>query len=138
MPTITLPDGSQKVFEKPVTALEVAQSIGARLAQAALGCKINGKLSDLSTVLEADCGLAIVTDKTRDKKPDPDGLYLIRHSAAHIMAEAIQDIVGKQVQLAYGPPTETGFFYAMFVPEGVKISSDQFGAINARIAEIFK
>jgi threonyl-tRNA synthetase len=138
MPTITLPDGSQKVFEKPVTALEVAQSIGARLAQAALGCKINGKLSDLSTVLEADCGLAIVTDKTRDKKPDPDGLYLIRHSAAHIMAEAIQDIVGKQVQLAYGPPTETGFFYDMFVPEGVKISSDQFGAINARIAEIIK
>jgi len=138
MPTITLPDGSQKVFDKPVTALEVAQSIGARLAQAALGCKINGKLSDLSTLLSSDCSIAIVTDKTRDKKADPDGLYLIRHSAAHIMAEAIQDVVGKQIQLAYGPPTDTGFFYDMFVPEGVKISSDQFSAINARIAEIIK
>ncbi|MBX3411046.1 MAG: threonine--tRNA ligase [Phycisphaeraceae bacterium] len=138
MPTITLPDGSTKVFDAPVTAYDVAMAIGPRLAQAALGCKINGELRDLSTRIDADCALAVVTDKTRDKQPDPDGLFLIRHSAAHVMAEAIQDVLGKDILLAYGPPTDTGFFYDMFVPEGKKISSDHFDAINRRIAEIIK
>ena len=138
MPTITLPDGSTKSFDKPVSAKEVALSIGAGLAKAAVGAKIDGVLTDLSTIIDRDASLAIVTEKTRDKKPDADALYLCRHSAAHVMAEAIQDVVGKQVQLAYGPPTDTGFFYDMFVPEGVKFSSDHFDAINKRIAEIIK
>lgn len=138
MPTITLPDGSKKHFDKPVTGLEVAQSIGAGLAKAALGCKVDGELRDLSTVLDHDCALAIVTPTRRDKSVDPDALFLIRHSAAHVMAEAIQDVVGKDVQLAYGPPTETGFFYDMFVPAGKTLSSDHFEAINNRIAEIVK
>ncbi len=138
MPTITLPDGSTKSFDKPVSAKEVALSIGAGLAKAAVGAKIDGTLSDLSTVIDRDASLAIVTEKTRDKKPDTDALFLCRHSAAHVMAEAIQDVIGKQVQLAYGPPTDTGFFYDMFVPEGVKLSSDHFDAINKRIAEIIK
>ncbi len=138
MPTITLPDGSQKSFDKPVSALEVAQSIGPRLAQAALGCKIDGELCDISTLIDRDCSLAIVTEKTRDKKTDPDALFLMRHSAAHVMAEAIQDVIGKDVLLAYGPPTETGFFYDMHVPEGKKISTEHFDAINKRIAEIIK
>jgi len=138
MPTITLPDGSKKSFDKPVSAKEVALSIGAGLAKAAVGAKIDGVLSDLSAVIDRDASLAIVTEKTRDKKPDADALFLCRHSAAHVMAEAIQDVIGKQVQLAYGPPTDTGFFYDMFVPEGVKLSSDHFDAINKRIAEIIK
>jgi threonyl-tRNA synthetase len=138
MPRITLPDGSVKEFAQPVTAKAVAESIGARLAQAALGCKVDGELRDLSTVLDRDCSLAIVTPQTRDKKPDADAQYLIRHSAAHVMAEAIQDVVGKQVQLAYGPPTDGGFFYDMFVPAGTTISSDHFDKINARMAEIIK
>ena len=144
MPTITLPDGSQKSFDHPVSAYDVAAAIGPRLAQAALGCKVDyrdgqgAQLRDLSTVLDRDCALAIVTEKTRDKRPDPDGLFLIRHSAAHVMAEAIQDVIGKDVLLAYGPPTDTGFFYDMYVPEGKKISSDHFEAINARMAEIIR
>lgn len=138
MPRITLPDGSVKSFEQPVTARQVAESIGPRLAMAALGCKVDGELRDLSTLLDRDCSLAIVTEKTRDKKPDPDGLFLIRHSAAHVMAEAIQDVVGKDVLLAYGPPTDNGFFYDMYVPEGKKLSSDLFEKINARMAEIIK
>ncbi|MDX2117434.1 MAG: threonine--tRNA ligase [Planctomycetota bacterium] len=138
MPTITLPDGSKKSFDKPVSAKEVALSIGAGLAKAAVGAKIDGVLSDVSTMIDRDASLAIVTEKTRDKKPDADALFLCRHSAAHVMAEAIQDVIGKQVQLAYGPPTDTGFFYDMFVPEGVKLSSDHFDAINKRIAEIIK
>lgn len=138
MPVVTLPDGSKKSFEKAVSAREVAASIGPKLAAAALGCKIDGVLSDLSTVIDRDVTLSIVTERDRQKNMDPDGLYLIRHSAAHVMAEAIQDVIGKDVQLAYGPPTDTGFFYDMFVPAGKVISSDHFAKISARMAEIIK
>ncbi|MGH7241843.1 MAG: threonine--tRNA ligase [Phycisphaerales bacterium] len=138
MPTITLPDGSKKSFDKPISGKDVALSIGPGLAKAALGVKIDGELKDLSTVIDHDVSLSIVTERDRQKVLDKDGLFLIRHSAAHVMAEAIQDVIGKEVQLAYGPPTDTGFFYDMFVPEGKKISSDQFDAINKRMAEIIK
>ncbi|HEX8876314.1 MAG TPA: threonine--tRNA ligase [Phycisphaerales bacterium] len=136
MPTITLPDGSKKSFDKPVSGKDIAASIGAGLAKAALGVKIDGELRDLATVIDRDASISIVTERDRQKVLDKDGLYLIRHSAAHVMAEAIQDVIGKEVQLAYGPPTDTGFFYDMYVPEGKKISSDHFAAINKRIAEI--
>jgi len=135
MPDIRLPDGSVKHFDKPVTALEVAQSIGPRLAQAALGCKIDGVLSDLSTVIDRDVSLQIVTAKNRDGTPDPDALYLMRHSAAHVMAEAIQRIV-PGVQLAYGPPLPTGFYYDMAVPEDRPLSSSDFEAIEAEMKKI--
>lgn len=144
MPTITLPDGSTKSFPAPVSAAEVAASIGAGLAKAALGCKVDlhdgqgAQLRDLSTTLDRDCSLAIVTAKNRDGTVNPDALFLMRHSAAHVMAEAIQDVLGKDVLLAYGPPTDTGFFYDMFIPEGKKLSTDHFDKINARIAEIIK
>ena len=138
MITITLPDGKTKTFPGPVTGLEVAKSIGPRLAADALGCKIDGELSDLSRVIDKDSAFAVVTPKKRDGSLDPDGLYLIRHSAAHVMAEAIQDVVGKGVQLAYGPPTDTGFFYDMFVPAERPITSGDFEKVNARIAEIVK
>jgi threonyl-tRNA synthetase len=138
MPKITLPDGSVKEFPGPVSAHEVAKSIGAGLAKAALGCRIDGELRDLSTVIERDCSLSIVTPTNRDKTVNPDALFLMRHSAAHVMAEAIQDVIGKDVLLAYGPPTETGFFYDMFVPPGKSISTDHFEAINRRMAEIIK
>ena len=135
---ITLPDGSVKTFDKPVSALDVAKAIGPRLAQAALGCKVDGELRDISIILERDCSLSIITEKKRDGSIDPDALFLIRHSAAHVMAEAIQDVVGRDVLLAYGPPTETGFFYDMAVPAGKAVSTDHFEAINKRIAEIIK
>jgi threonyl-tRNA synthetase len=136
--TITLPDGKTKTFPGPVTGLEVAKSIGPRLAADAVGCKVNGELSDLSRVIGKDAAIAIVTPKKRDGSLDPDALYLMRHSAAHVMAEAIQDVIGKQVQLAYGPPTDTGFFYDMYVPAERPITSGDFERINARIAEIVK
>lgn len=136
MPTVTLPDGKTRVFDKPVTGLEVARSIGPRLAKDALGIRIDGELRDLSTVIDRDCAVSIVTPRRRDGSPDPDALRLIRHSAAHVMAEAIQDVIGQDVLLAYGPPTDTGFFYDMFVPQGKSISSDHFEAINSRMAAI--
>ncbi len=138
MPIITLPDGKTKSFDKPVTGLEVAASIGAGLAKAALACKINGELRDLSTLITDDCSIALITQPKPGQPTSPEALTLMRHSAAHVMAEAIQDVVGKEVQLAYGPPTETGFFYDMYVPEGKKLSSEMFEAIEKRMAEIVK
>jgi threonyl-tRNA synthetase len=139
MPNVTLPDGSVKVVPSGSTALDVAKLIGARLAKDAVGCKIDGELRDITAPIpETGCRLDIVTPKKRDGSVNPDALYLARHSAAHVMAEAIQDVVGKDVLLAYGPPTDTGFFYDMYVPEGKKLSSDLFEKINARMAEIIK
>ncbi|MBX3359411.1 MAG: threonine--tRNA ligase [Phycisphaeraceae bacterium] len=135
MPNIKLPDGSVKSFEQPVTARQVAESIGPRLAMAALGCKIDGRLSDLSTLITSDCSLQIVTPQNRDKTADPDALMLIRHSAAHVMAEAIQRIV-PGVRLVYGPPLPTGFYYDMAVPPERPLSSSDFAAIEAEMKKI--
>jgi threonyl-tRNA synthetase len=135
MPTITLPDGKTKTFDHPVTGQEVAASIGAGLAKAAIGWKVDGELRDLSTRIDRDARIEIVTAPRPGQAASTDALHLIRHSAAHVMAEAIQDVIGKQVQLAYGPPTEAGFFYDMHVP-GRPLTSGDFERINARIQEI--
>jgi threonyl-tRNA synthetase len=89
-------------------------------------------------VIDKDASLSIITAAKPGQPTSPEALTLMRHSAAHVMAEAIQDVAGKDILLAYGPPTETGFFYDMFVPEGKKLSSDMFDKINARMAEIIK
>ena len=135
MPRITLPDGSIKEFPNPVTALQVAESIGPRLAQAALGAKIDGELRDLNTLISSDASIAIITPTTRDKKPDPDALFLIRHSAAHIMAEAIQRIV-PGAQLVYGPPLATGFYYDIRFPDNRPLKEGDFAAIEAEMKKI--
>ncbi|MBX3404319.1 MAG: threonine--tRNA ligase [Phycisphaeraceae bacterium] len=135
MPRITLPDGSIKEFASPITARQVAEAIGPRLAQAALGCKIDGELRDLSTLIDRDCSLAIVTEKTRDKQADPDALMLIRHSAAHIMAEAIQRIV-PEAQLVYGPPLATGFYYDIKFPDNRPLKEGDFAAVEAEMKKI--
>ncbi len=135
MPTITLPDGSTKSFPKPVTAREVAESIGSRLAQAALGARIDDVLSDLNTLIDRDAKIALITNTPRDEKSKADMLYLMRHSAAHVMAEAIQRIV-PGVQLVYGPPLETGFYYDMAVPSDRPLTSGDFEKIEAEIKNI--
>ena len=137
MPRITLPDGSVKEFESPVTARQVAESIGARLAQAAVGCTVDGQLSDLSAVLEKDCALSIVTEKSRDGKPDDQALNLLRHSTAHVMAEAIQRVV-PGAMLVYGPPLDTGFYYDIAFPEDRPLKEGDFEAIEAEMAKIVK
>lgn len=135
MPTITLPDGSTKSFPKPVTAREVAESIGSRLAQAALGARIDDVLSDLNTLIDRDAKVSLITNTPRDEKSKADMLYLMRHSAAHVMAEAIQRIVAG-VQLVYGPPLETGFYYDMAVPSDRPLTSGDFEKIEAEIKKI--
>ncbi|MDI9350158.1 MAG: threonine--tRNA ligase [Candidatus Symbiobacter sp.] len=104
MLSLTLPDQSTRQFAAPVTGLAVAESIGAGLARAALAIKINGQLRDLAAVIDQDCQIEIITAKS------PDALALLRHDAAHIMAEAVQELF-PGTQVTFGPVTPTGFYY---------------------------
>ena len=118
MPVITLPDGSQRPFDHPVTVAEVASSIGAGLAKAALAGRVDGRLVDTSHLIESDAALAIVTEK------DPAALEVIRHSTAHLLAQAVQAIYPK-AQVTIGPVIEDGFFYDFaferpFTPEDLE------------------
>ncbi len=104
MPVITLPDGSQRRFDQPVTVAELAASIGSGLAKAALAGRVDGTLVDTSFRIERDATVAIVTDK------DPAALEIIRHSTAHLLAQAVQSIY-PQAQVTIGPVVEDGFYY---------------------------
>jgi threonyl-tRNA synthetase len=129
MVNVTLPDGSVRQFDAPVTVAQVASSIGAGLAKAALAGKVNGKLVDTSHVIDADAALAIVTAK------DAEALDLIRHDAAHVMAQAVQELYpGTQVTI--GPSIEDGFYYD-FAREQ-PFTPDDLVAIEKRMDEIVK
>ena len=129
MVNVTLPDGSVRPFEGPVTVAQVAASIGAGLAKAALAGKVNGRLVDTSHLIEADAALAIVTSK------DAEALDLIRHDAAHVMAQAVQELYpGTQVTI--GPSIEDGFYYD-FAREQ-PFTPDDLAAIEKRMDEIVK
>ncbi len=104
MPAITLPDGSQRHFDRPVTVAEIAAAIGPGLAKAALAGRVDGRLVDTSFLIERDATVAIVTDK------DPAALEVIRHSTAHLLAQAVQSIY-PTAQVTIGPVIEDGFYY---------------------------
>jgi threonyl-tRNA synthetase len=104
MPVITLPDGHQKTFDGPVTVLEVASSIGPKLAAAALAGMVNHRLVDTFHVIEEDAAIRIITSK------DPEGLEVIRHSAAHILAQAVKSLF-PEAEVTIGPVIENGFYY---------------------------
>ncbi len=127
MPAVTLPDGSQKHFDHPVTVAEVASSIGAGLAKAALAGKVDGKLVDTSFTIDRDATLSIVTDR------DPEGIDVIRHSAAHLLANAVQELY-PDAQVTIGPVIENGFFYDFAYKR--PFTTDDLAAIEKRMAEI--
>ncbi len=127
MPVVTLPDGSERRFDHPVTVDEVAGGIGAGLRKAALAARVNGKLVDTSYVIAEDAHLAIVTDK------DPEGLEVIRHSTAHLLAQAVKELF-PEAQVTIGPVIEDGFYYDFayqrpFTPEDL-------AAIEAKMTEL--
>ncbi len=126
---ITLPDGSQRAFEGPVTVAQVAASIGAGLAKAALGGKVDGRLVDLGHLVERDARLAIVTDK------DAEGLEMIRHSTAHLLAHAVKELF-PDAQVTIGPVIDNGFFYDFSVKQ--PFTPEDLTAIEARMAELAK
>ncbi|HXK56988.1 MAG TPA: TGS domain-containing protein, partial [Gammaproteobacteria bacterium] len=104
MPLITLPDGTQKTFEHPVTVRDVAASIGPGLARAAVAGRVDGKLVDLSFPVVQDAEVAIVTDR------DDDALEIIRHSTAHLLAQAVKELF-PEAQVTIGPTIQDGFYY---------------------------
>ena len=127
MPAITLPDGSLRSFDGPVTGTQVAAAIGPGLAKAALAMQVNGALQDLSRPIEADASIRFITRK------DPEALEMIRHDAAHVLAEAVQELFpGTQVTI--GPSIENGFYYDFARNE--PFTPEDFAGIEAKMREI--
>jgi threonyl-tRNA synthetase len=127
MPNIRLPDGSSKSFPNPVTVAEIAQSIGAGLARAALGAKVNGKVVDTSFRIASDADVSIITER------DPEGVDILRHSTAHLLAHAVKELF-PEAQITIGPVIENGFYYDFsykrpFTPEDL-------AAIEKKMLEI--
>jgi threonyl-tRNA synthetase len=127
VPIITLPDSSEKQFDKPVTVAEIAASIGPGLAKAALAGRVDGKVVDLSHRVDSDSRVAIVTDK------DPEGLDVIRHSAAHLLAYAVKDLY-PDAQVTIGPVIQDGFYYDFSFKR--PFTPDDLAAIEARMREL--
>jgi len=127
MPVIRLPDGSQKTFPGPVTVADIAQSIGAGLARAALAGRVNGKLVDTSFRVESDAEVSIVTDK------DPAANELLRHSTAHLLAHAVKELF-PEAQVTIGPVIENGFYYDFAFKRA--FTPDDLATIEKKMAEI--
>ena len=127
MPQITLPDGSIRQFEQAVTVFEVAQSIGTGLARAALAGRVDGKLVDTTYLIENNANLAIITDK------DADGVEIIRHSTAHLMAYAVQQLF-PDAQVTIGPAIEDGFYYDFAYKR--PFTPDDLAAIEKKMTEL--
>ncbi|AYO33188.1 TPA: threonine--tRNA ligase [Haemophilus influenzae] len=129
MPIITLPDGSQRQFDRPVSVLEVAQDIGAGLAKATIAGRVNGERCDACDVIEQDATLEIITAK------DEDGLEIIRHSCAHLLGHAIKQLF-PDVKMAIGPTIENGFYYD--VDLDCSLTQEDLDAIEKRMLELAK
>ena len=126
---VTLPDGSKREFDSPVTVGDVAASIGAGLARAALAGKVNGKLVDLSHPITENSTVSIVTDK------DPEGLEIIRHSTSHLMAQAVKELY-PEAQITIGPVIENGFYYDFSLPK--HLTNEDLPLIEKKMDEIVK
>ena len=127
MPVITLPDGSERSFDNPISVHDVAADIGPGLAKAALAGRVNGEQVDTSFVMCKDAQLAIITER------DPDGLEVIRHSTAHLMAQAVKELF-PEAQVTIGPSIEDGFYYDFsyerpFTPEDLKAIENKMKAL---------
>ncbi|WP_118809137.1 threonine--tRNA ligase [Haemophilus haemolyticus] len=129
MPIITLPDGSQRQFDHPVSVLEVAQDIGAGLAKATIAGRVNGERRDACDMIEQDATLEIITAK------DEDGLEIIRHSCAHLLGHAIKQLF-PDVKMAIGPTIENGFYYDIDLDRS--LTQEDLDAIEKRMLELAK
>ncbi len=129
MPSITLPDGSQRHFDNPVSVMDVAADIGPGLVKATLAGRVNGELVDADTVLSSDAELSIITSR------DDDGLHLLRHSTAHLMAQAVKQLF-PEAQVTIGPVIEDGFYYDFAYER--PFTPDDLEQIEKRMSELVK
>src|SRR5436309_3078127 len=132
MASIKLPDGSIKEVPDGTTIGQLAESIGKRLAQAAIIGKVDGKEVDLSYPLRGSHEVQIITDR------DPEGLKVMRHSTAHVLAQALRHLYGRDVQYTIGPVIENGFFYDFEFPRGVSVSADDLPKVETEMAKIIE
>ncbi|HLF11371.1 MAG TPA: threonine--tRNA ligase [Gammaproteobacteria bacterium] len=136
MPAITLPDGTRKTFNEPVDGAKLASSIGPRLTKDAVAMRVDGALKDLSTLIETDASVEIVT------RESADGLQILRHDAAHVMAEAVKELY-PETQVTIGPAIENGFYYDFaraeaFTPEDLQRIETRMREIVARDERIVR
>jgi len=129
MPVITLPDGSQRKFDNPVSILDVANDIGPGLAKATIAGRINGKLADAVDLIEEDATLQIITAR------DEEGLEIIRHSCAHLLGHAIKQLY-PDVKMAIGPTIDNGFYYDIDLAES--LNQEALDAIEKRMLQLAK
>ena len=127
MPVITLPDGSQRAFDHAVSIADVAASIGAGLAKAAVAGRVNGELVDTSYIINEDIKLSIVTEK------DSDALEILRHSCAHLLAMSVKELF-PSAQVTIGPVIEDGFFYDFAFERS--FTMDDLAKIEKRMEEL--
>ncbi|MEY2525100.1 MAG: threonyl-tRNA synthetase, partial [Ilumatobacteraceae bacterium] len=129
--SITLPDGSRRTFAEGATATTVAESIGSRLAKAAVAAEVNGDEWDLGRALPDGAEVAIITGDSEE------GRHVLRHSTAHVMAQAVTQLFDG-AKFSIGPAIENGFYYDFDLPGGKTFSDDDLAAIEAKMAEIIK
>lgn len=129
MPIVTLPDGSQRTFEAPLTIMQLAESIGPGLAKACIAGKIDGVLVDAADLIEQDAEVAIVTAR------DAEGLEIIRHSCAHLIGHAVKQMY-PEAKMAIGPVIEDGFYYD--IEFGQSVTPEDLEAIEARMQSLIE
>ncbi|NNL64379.1 MAG: TGS domain-containing protein, partial [Woeseiaceae bacterium] len=129
MPTITLPDGSSRQYDDAISGAKIAEGIGAGLARAAVAVRVNGELWDLTRDIESDANIEIVV------RDSDDGVELLRHDAAHVLAEAVKEL-WPETQVTIGPAVENGFYYDFARDE--PFSTDDLNKIENRMHEIVK
>ena len=129
MPIVTLPDGNERKFDQAITVMDVAADIGPGLAKATLAGKVNGELVDASFLIDSDVALAIVTER------DEEGLEVIRHSTAHLLAQAVK-LLFPEAQVTIGPVIDDGFYYDFAYKKG--FTPEDLGAIEKKMAELVK
>ncbi|GAM63448.1 threonyl-tRNA synthetase [Vibrio ishigakensis] len=130
MPVITLPDGSQRQFDNPVSTLEVAQSIGPGLAKATIAGRVNGERFDACDLIEQDASLEIITNKDEE-----DGLEIVRHSCAHLLGHAIKQLY-PEAKMAIGPTIDNGFYYDIDLEQS--LTQEDLEKIEKRMKELAK
>ena len=134
MPVVSLPDGSQRAFDHPISVRDVAADIGPGLAKAALAGKVDGKLVDTSFVIDRDVELSIVTER------DEEGVDVIRHSTAHLLAQAVKELF-PDAQVTIGPVIENGFYYDFaykrpFTPEDLEKIQKKMVELSAQDLQV--
>ena len=136
MSRVSFPDGSERVFEDGISVKEVAEGISHSLMKKSVVAVVNDKVVDLATKLTANCTLKIITSDTKDTKDKQILLDTMRHSCAHLFAQAMRELYGDKVHFGFGPEVENGFYYDFELTDGTKITTEDFPKIEKKMHEL--